>query len=121
LLVEHRRGVQLQMVWDDIDDTLLRAWRQMDCRPLPEEIVQRQQTRQLVAMTLANLLPQYQELLEAKYFDNQPLEAIARRRQTTLDGAKSMLRRARAAFRECFLALAGIDVAESEVGDVLTP
>ncbi len=118
LLVQHRRGVQMQMVWDGIDETLLKAWQQMDCRPLPEEIFERQQTRRLVATTLANLPPQYQAVLEAKYLEGQPLEAIAARRQTTLDGAKSMLRRARAAFRECFLALAGIDAAESEVGDV---
>jgi RNA polymerase sigma-70 factor (ECF subfamily) len=118
LLIQHRRGVQMQMAWDEIDETLLRAWQQMDCRPLPEEVLQRQQTRSLVAATLANLPPQYQAVLQAKYLDGQPLEAIAQRRQTTLDGAKSMLRRARAAFRECFLALAGIDRAESEVGDV---
>jgi RNA polymerase sigma-70 factor (ECF subfamily) len=109
LLAEHRRGVQLDGTADR-DDNLRAAWRRIDSQPLPETILQRQQTRELVATTLAALPPQYQVVLEARYLEGQPLEAIATRRETTLDGAKSMLRRARAAFRECFLALAGIDV-----------
>ncbi len=112
LLAQHRGSTQLEKDGERIDETLRQAWRQIDSQPLPEALLERQQTRELVTMTLATLPPQYQAVLEARYVDDQPLEAIARRRKTTLDGAKSMLRRARAAFREGFLALAGIDVSE---------
>jgi RNA polymerase sigma-70 factor (ECF subfamily) len=113
LLAHHRKSVQLDLGAGGIDESLLRALRDIDRQPLPQAVLERQETRSLVSMTLANLPPKYQEVLDAKYLQGQPLEAIARQRQTTLDGAKATLRRARAAFRDCFLALAGIDASES--------
>ena len=112
LLEKHRRGVQLQAVWDQIDDSLRAAYEAIDQEALPDAVLQREETRELVQMTLANLPPQYRHVLESKYIDNQPLEAIAQVRNTSIDGVKSMLRRARAAFRECFLAIAKMEMSD---------
>ncbi len=106
----HRRDVQLQTVWDRIDESLQAAYQRIESDLLPEDILQRKETRELVQMTLANLPPQYQQVLEAKYIENHPLETIAKIRDTSLDSVKSMLRRARAAFRECFLAIAKMEI-----------
>ena len=117
LLNQQKRNMQFGRGWGCIDETLLRAFERIDSQPLPEVVLERQETRELVAMTLAALPQQYHELLEAKYMRSEPLEAIAQRRNCTLDGVKSMLRRARAAFRESFLALAKIEASEVEVSD----
>src|SRR5207248_11706661 len=106
VLAQRRRDAPREASSDRIDETLLAALARIDSQPLPQAIVERQETRELVGITLASLPPHYQEVLEARYLRGQPLEAIAREKTTTLDGVKSMLRRARAAFRDCFLALA---------------
>ena len=110
LLAKHRKAVQLQTVWNNIDQSLKRIYERIDRELLPDAALERQETKELVSMTLANLPPHYREVLEAKYFDEQPLEAIARMREATIDSVKSMLHRARAAFRETFLTLAGSEV-----------
>ena len=48
----------------------------------------------------------YREMLDAKYLDGQSLQTIATSRGTSIDSVKSMLRRARAAFRTTFKTLA---------------
>ncbi len=101
-----RRTAQLQTTWDTIDQELMKAYDRIDRDVLPEAELERQETRELVGMTLANLPPQYREVLEAKYMEDKPLEAIAAMRAATIDSVKAMLRRARAAFRETFLTLA---------------
>jgi RNA polymerase sigma factor (sigma-70 family) len=117
LLNQQKRNVQFGN-WGHIDETLLRAFEKIDSQPLPEAVLERQETRELVAMTLAALPTHYHQVLEARYLDGQPLDAIAQCRNCTRDGVKSMLRRARAAFRESFLALAKIEASEVEVSDV---
>jgi len=110
LLARHRKAAQLQTAWDNIDHSLQQILERIDRDPLPDAALERKETRELVGMTLANLPPHYREVLEAKYMNDQPLEAIARMRSATIDSVKSMLRRARAAFRETFLTLARSEV-----------
>jgi len=106
LLLRHRRAAQLQAAWDNVDASLVRVYERIDHDLLPDAALEREETRELVGMTLANLAPQYREVLEAKYMEGHALEAIAAKRSATVDSVKAMLRRARAAFRETFLTLA---------------
>ena len=106
LLSRHRKAAQLQDAWDNIDRSLQQAYQSIDRDLLPDAALERQETRELVGMTLANLPPHYRQVLEAKYMEERTLEAIARMRSATIDSVKAMLRRARAAFRETFLTLA---------------
>lgn len=110
-LSRHRRTAQLQETWDNVDQSLVKAYERIDREVLPEAELERAETRELVGMTLANLPLQYRELLEAKYMEDKPLETIAAMRAATVDSVKAMLRRARAAFRETFLTLAGSGLA----------
>lgn len=111
-LRNHRRGVQFQTAWDRVDDELRNAYRRMDSELLPDAVLEREETRELVDVAMSNLPSQYREVLQAKYIENLSLERIARLRDTTVDSVKSMLRRARAAFRECFLAVAQMEVSD---------
>ncbi len=110
-LTRNQRGVQLQEAWDQLDERLRKAYEQIDSQLLPDAVLQREETRELVEMTLTNLPDNYRDVLQAKYIEGQSLETMARSRETTADGVKSMLQRARAAFRECFLAV-------GQIGDV---
>jgi RNA polymerase sigma-70 factor (ECF subfamily) len=111
-LARYRRGEQLQLAWDQLDETLQVAYRQIDRELLPDEVLMRDETRELVSMTMANLPVNYRDVLSAKYIDGQTLETIAATSATTVDAAKSLLRRARAAFRECFLAIAKLEISD---------
>ena len=112
MLGRNHRGVQLQAAWDQLDETLRQAYAKIDSQLLPEAVLEREETRELVETTLANLPANYREVLEAKYIENETLDTIATLRETTVDGVKSMLQRARAAFRECFLALAKMEMSD---------
>ena len=112
MLSKHHRGVQLQTVWDRIDQSLRDSYTRMDSELLPDAVLEQEETRELVDMALANLPPQYREVLLAKYVENETLDAIATVRETTVDSVKSMLRRARSAFRECFLAIAKLEMSD---------
>ncbi|MBI2191051.1 MAG: sigma-70 family RNA polymerase sigma factor [Planctomycetes bacterium] len=111
LLSARRKETQLQEVWENIDRKLEDIYERIDRELLPDEVLERKETQELVGMTLAHLPPQYRDVLQAKYLDGQSLETMARLRSTTLDSVKSMLRRARAAFRETFLTLARTETA----------
>jgi RNA polymerase sigma factor (sigma-70 family) len=84
----------------------------LDSELLPDAVLEREETRELVDVAMSNLPSQYREVLQAKYVDNLSLEHIAGLRDTTIDSVKSMLRRARAAFRECFLAIAKVEMSD---------
>jgi RNA polymerase sigma-70 factor (ECF subfamily) len=54
-LREHRRADQLQQTWERIDATLAQTFAAMAERPLPGEVLERAETRDLVHMAVANL------------------------------------------------------------------
>jgi RNA polymerase sigma-70 factor (ECF subfamily) len=112
LLTTKHRGAQWQTAWDRIDDSLRVAYERIDEQPLPDEVLQNKETRDLVAMTLANLPDHYREVLQAKYMNNDSLEAIAQARDSSVEAVKSMLHRSRAAFRECFLTMTKLELSD---------
>ena len=101
-----QRNVPLEDLWARLDTTLEGHYSEIDDRRLPDEVLERDETRELVSMTLANLPSQYREVLDAKYLDGQSLEDIADARQVTIDSVKGLLRRARAAFKHTFQTIA---------------
>ena len=104
-LREHRRADQLLETWERIDATLAQTFAAMAERPLPGEVLERAETRDLVHMAIANLPEQYRSALTRKYVDGESLESLAGELGISVDAAKSLLARARRAFRETFAAL----------------
>jgi RNA polymerase sigma-70 factor (ECF subfamily) len=104
-LKAHRRSDELATAWERIDATLAQTFAAMAERPLPGEVLERAETRDLVHMAVANLPEQYRTALTRKYVDGESLETLAGELGISVDAAKSLLARARRAFRDTFAAL----------------
>ena len=101
----HRRSDELATAWERIDATLAQTFAAMAERPLPGEVLERAETRDLVHMAVANLPEQYRTALTRKYVDGETLETLAGELGISIDAAKSLLARARRAFRDTFATL----------------
>ncbi len=104
-LRQHRRSDELAAAWERIDESLAQIFTALDQVPLTDEVIARDETRDLVNMTIANLPEKYREVLNAKYVDGTSLADLAQRMELSEDATKSLLARARRAFRETFDAL----------------
>ena len=102
-----RGRAQLATLWDSVDGTLRRVCDEIDRSPLGEDLVEAQETCDLVAMALTNLPEAYRSVLEAKYMQEKSLRRIADERRTTVDAVKGLIKRARKAFKQTFVTLAG--------------
>jgi len=102
----HKRSDELQATWERIDATLAQTFGAMAERPLPGEVLERAETRDLVHMAVANLPEQYKTALTRKYVDGESLETLASELGISVDATKSLLARARRAFRDTFTTLA---------------
>jgi RNA polymerase sigma-70 factor (ECF subfamily) len=101
----HRRGDELAAQWSRIDRSLAQIYQALAAAPLPGDVLERDETRDLVNMTIANLPEQYRTVLTRKYVDGASLEAVAGELGLSADAAKSLLARARRAFRDVFTTL----------------
>lgn len=101
----HKRSDELATTWDRIDITLAQNFAAMAERPLPGEVLERAETRDLVHMAVANLPEQYRTALTRKYVDGESLETLAGEFGISVDATKSLLARARRAFRDTFATL----------------
>jgi len=98
----HQKSDELQATWDRIDATLAQTFAAMAEHPLPGEVLERAETRDLVQMAIANLPEQYRVALQRKYVDGESLETLAGELGISVDATKSLLARARRAFRDTF-------------------
>ncbi|MBA2544869.1 MAG: RNA polymerase sigma factor [Deltaproteobacteria bacterium] len=101
----HKRSDELAHAWDKIDATLAQTFASMAELPLPGEVLERAETRDLVHMAVANLPEQYRNALTRKYVDGESLETLAGELGISVDATKSLLARARRAFRDTFATL----------------
>ncbi len=101
----HRRSDELQTTWERIDATLAQTFAAMAERPLPGDVLERAETRDLVHMAIANLPDAYRNALTRKYVDGESLESLATELGISIDATKSLLARARRAFRETLATL----------------
>jgi len=92
--------------WAEIDRRLLRAYRDLATVPLPDEVLEKRETAELVQMALSNLPDNYRSALKQHYCEQRSLAEIARSRQTTEGAVKSLLHRARLAFKVAFQTIA---------------
>ncbi len=103
---EHRRGERLGATAATYDATMTQIFQALDRRPLSDELLGRAETRDLVTATIAALPPRYRDALEGKYVREDSMSALAATLAITEEAAKSLLARARRAFRSTFAALA---------------
>ena len=98
-------AVSLEALWDAMDRQLLTVYARLDSQPFDDELLQRQETVEMVNMTMSQLPAHYRQALEAKYVQRRSVREIASAGKTSEKAVESLLTRARAAFRATFLAL----------------
>jgi RNA polymerase sigma-70 factor (ECF subfamily) len=104
-LNRERAGVSLEALWAKMDGELLSLYARLDSEPFADEVLLREETRELVNATMSQLPPHYREALEAKYVTGKSVRDLAQLGRTTEKAVESQLTRARKAFRATFLAL----------------
>jgi RNA polymerase sigma-70 factor (ECF subfamily) len=100
-------GVSLQAIWDKLDTELRGVYLQLDSTRFEEDVLDREETREAVNATMAQLPVHYRQALEAKYVAGQSVRDMASAWQVSEKAVESLLTRARQAFRATFAALVG--------------
>jgi len=105
----HRRRLRpmpLEDVLAEADPEIEALLASIEREPLPEEVLERDETRALVGATLSSLPPDYRDALVQKYVDELSTAEIAARSGKGEKAAESTLHRARLAFGKVFTLLA---------------
>ena len=102
-------AVSLQALWDKLDDELRSVYSRLESAPLADDVLEREETREMVNATMAQLPPHYREALEAKYVLGRTVRDMAAAWQMSEKAVESQLTRARQAFRATFVALAACE------------
>ncbi|MBM4069724.1 MAG: sigma-70 family RNA polymerase sigma factor [Planctomycetes bacterium] len=105
-LTRRKSAISLEALWASMDRELLAVYARLEAEPLAEELLQREETRELVNATMSQLPTRYREALEAKYVAGQSVRGLAEAWRTTEKAVESQLTRARKAFKATFVALA---------------
>ena len=105
VLQREKATVSLEALWARMDRELLDLYARLDSEPFGEDVLVREETCELVNVTMSQLPPHYREALEAKYVNGKSVRDLAAAWRTTEKAAESQLTRARKAFRATFLTL----------------
>lgn len=114
----HRRSAELAAMWERVDRSLAQIFESLDQVPLSDELLARAETRDMVNITIAHLPETYRLVLERKYIAGDSVAGVARDLGLSADAAKSLLARARRAFRETFATLSKEPEGADEVSSI---
>jgi RNA polymerase sigma factor (sigma-70 family) len=106
VLARENATTSLESIWQHLDEQLRDVYTQLESEPFDDELLRREETREMVGATMAQLPPHYRDALEAKYVADRSVRDIATAWRTTEKAVESQLARARKAFRATFMALA---------------
>lgn len=101
-----RRPRPLADVLVESDGEIEALLEQVDREPLPDWVLEREETAQLVGATLSSLTPDQRELLVGKYVEGLTVRQLASARGKGDKATESSLHRARLAFSRVFQLLA---------------
>jgi RNA polymerase sigma-70 factor (ECF subfamily) len=101
-----RPARSLDEVLENADPEIDAILAQIEREPLPLQVIERQETRDLVGATLSSLPPEYKRALVEKYIEGRSVAEMAERRGRGEKATESMLTRARVAFVKVFELLA---------------
>ena len=105
-VAREKTAANLQTLWEKMDDELRRIYAALESEPVDDELLGREETRQMVGATMSQLPPRYRDALEAKYVAGRTVREMAAAGKLSEKAVESQLTRARKAFRATFLALA---------------
>ena len=93
-------------LWERIDARLVASSLDLEADTLPPDALERRETAEWVQMVLAHLPESYRGALVEHYVKQRSVADMTSRREMTESAAKSLLHRARAAFRAAYCAIA---------------
>jgi RNA polymerase sigma-70 factor (ECF subfamily) len=96
-----RRHVGVGRLWDDVDSSFFAGLQRLNGAALPDAVLERQETAELVRLALSQLAPRYQDLLRAHYFAEATIPS-ADPKAPSPGAARVRLHRARLAFKTAF-------------------
>src|SRR5262249_49609430 len=99
VLNRERGMLSLETLWARMDQELLDLYARLESEPLGEDVLVREETRELVNATMSQLPAHYRQALEAKYIDGQSVRDLAELWRTSEKAVESQLTRARKAFK----------------------
>lgn len=105
VLAQEKATVSLEVLWNQMDRDLLALYERLEAEPLGDDVLRREETREMVGATMSQLPTHYREALEAKYVLGKSVRDIAAALHVSEKSVESQLTRARRAFRATFLAL----------------
>ena len=101
------RDSALPDFWETVDRRLTNGMTDLGLDILPEELLERKETAELVRMALTNLPFRYQVALRRRYFEEISLHDMAVLEGSSEGAMKVLLHRARQAFRTAFETVSG--------------
>ncbi len=101
-----RRPVLMEDLLEEADEEIEAVLGAIDREPLPEWILARQETQELVGATLSSLSPDHRAALVDKYLEGLSVNEMAAKRGRGTKATESTLHRARLAFARVFQLLA---------------
>jgi len=105
-LAREPAAASLEALWTKMDQELRSVYAHLESEPFDDELLRREETREMVNATMSQLPSHYRDALEAKYVAGQSVRDIATAWNMTEKAIESRLTRARKAFRAAFVALA---------------
>jgi RNA polymerase sigma-70 factor (ECF subfamily) len=93
--------------WNTVDHQLTKALIDLNSSILPEQLLEKKETAELVRMALTNLPLRYQATLRRRYFEDMSLQEMASFEGSSEGAMKVLLHRARQAFRTAFETISG--------------
>ena len=94
-LVREKHTVSLNELWLRMDAELLALYERLESAPLADDVLEREETRELVNVTMSQLPARYREVLEAKYVRGASVRDLATLGRTSEKAVESLLSRAR--------------------------
>jgi RNA polymerase sigma-70 factor, ECF subfamily len=101
-----RRPMALEDALDEASGEIDELLSRVDSEPLPEWILEKRETKDLVGATLSTLPPDYRRALVEKYVDGKSVAEIGAGLAKSEKATESLLTRARLAFANVFGLLA---------------
>lgn len=105
-LRRRRRPRPIADVLEETDGEIDSILAEVQREELPDQVLERAETAELVGATLSSLPPDYREALTAKYVDGLSVREIGTRSGRGEKATESLLTRARTAFGKVFALLA---------------
>lgn len=104
-LRDHRRSQALAAAWDRREATLGQVFQALAGAAAGDDLLARAETRELVHVAIAGLADNHRVALTRKYLHGDTLHDLGQRLALSEEAVKSLLARARRAFRDAFAAL----------------